>query len=62
MRGAAIREFLDRLGEGDPVALGIVGFFVVLGLVAAFFVIMVRRKLKQDDEAQARKYGRKPPK
>jgi len=62
MRGRAISEFLDKLADGDPVAIGFVAFFVVLGIIAAFFVLMVRRKLKQDDEAQARKYGRKPPK
>jgi F0F1-type ATP synthase assembly protein I len=62
MRGAAISEFFDRLADGDPVALGIVGFFVVLGIVAGIFILIVRRKMKQDDEAQAKKYGRKPPK
>ncbi len=58
-KGAALEEFFDRLAEGDPVALGIVGFFVVLAIVATLIVLKVRRDLKRDDEAQAKKYGRK---
>jgi len=61
-KGAALAEFFDRLADGDPVALGIVGFFVVLGIVAALIVLKVRRDLRLDDEAQAKKYGRKLPK
>jgi hypothetical protein len=33
-RGEAILRFLEDLGEGDPVAWGFVGFFVI---VAALF-------------------------
>ena len=61
MRGRAIREFLDKLGDGDPVALGFVIGFLVLGTIAALFVLKVRRDLRKDDEAHARKYHRKPP-
>jgi hypothetical protein len=60
-RGAAVAEFFDRLAEGDPVALGFVGFFVVLGVIAGLFVLTVRRDLRREDEAQARRYGRRPP-
>ena len=62
MRAAAIAEFFNHLAEGDPVAVGIAVFFVVLGIVAGLFVLKVRRDLRLDDEAQARRYGRKPPK
>ncbi len=61
-RGGALAEFFNKLSEGDPVALGFVGFFVVVGAVAGLFVLKVRRDLRRDDEAQAKKYGRKPPK
>lgn len=60
--GGAFVEFLDRLSEGDPVALGFVGFFAVLALVAGLYVLKVRRDLRRDDEAHAKRYGRKPPK
>jgi hypothetical protein len=62
MRGRAISEFLDHLAEGDPVALGFVIGFVVLASIAGLVVLKVRRDLRRDDEAHARKYGRKPPK
>lgn len=61
MRGRVFREFFEHLADGDPVALGIAGFFVVLAIVAGLFVLKIRRDLQRDDEAQARKYGRKPP-
>ena len=61
-RGGAVVEFFSRLAEGDPVALGFVGFFVVLGIVAGLFVLKVRRDLRREDEAQAKRYGRRPPK
>ena len=61
-RGGAISKFLDQLMEGDPVALGFVGFFVVLGAIVGLFVLKVRRDLRRDDEAQAKRYGRRPPK
>jgi hypothetical protein len=60
-RGGAIVKFLDQLMEGDSVALGFVGFFVVLALVLGLFVLKVRRDLRRDDEAHAKRYGRQPP-
>jgi hypothetical protein len=60
-RGAAIGEFLNRLAEGDPVAVGFVVGFLVLGLIAFLFVLKVRRNLRKDDEAWAKKHGRRPP-
>jgi hypothetical protein len=53
-RGDALMEFFNRLAEGDPVALGFVGFFVVLGIVAGLFVLKVRRDLRLEDEARAK--------
>jgi hypothetical protein len=61
MRGRVFREFFEHLFDGDEVALGIAIGFVIIIVVVGLFVLKVRRDLKRDDEAQARKYGRKPP-
>ena len=60
--GPAFLEFLKRLVQGDPVALGIAGFFLVVGLLAGLIVLKVRRDLRRDDEAHAIRKGRKLPK
>jgi hypothetical protein len=59
-RGGAIARFFEDLAAGDPLAWGFVGFFVILGIVLGLFVLKTRRDLRREDEAQARKYGRKP--
>lgn len=62
MRIDALAEFFKRLGDGDPVAIGfVVGFLVLLG-IAGLIVLAVRRKLRLEDEAWARKRGRLPKK
>lgn len=62
MRGQAIGAFLEKLSEGDPIAVGFVVGFVVVGAVIGLFVLKVKRDLRLDDEKQARKYGRRPSK
>ena len=59
-RGGAIVRLFEDLGNGDPVAWGFVGFFVVVGVLVGLYVLKVRRDLRREDEAKARKYGRKP--
>jgi len=60
MFGRALREFFNRLADGDSVAIGfVVGFFVLLAL-AMVGVFFVRRKLRRDEEDWARRRGRKP--
>lgn len=61
-RGDAIAAFLQKLSQGDPVALGFVGFFAVLGIGLSLFTLKVRRDLRREDEADARRYGRRLPK
>jgi hypothetical protein len=58
-RGQAIAAFFEKLMDGDPIALGFVGFFAVLAIAAALFVLKVRRDLRREDEETARRYGRR---
>ncbi|MDB5309262.1 MAG: hypothetical protein JWO38_3464 [Gemmataceae bacterium] len=60
MRGRAISRFLEQLADGDPIALGFVGFFVVVGLAVGLYVLKVRRDLRREDEERSRRYGRGP--
>ena len=55
----AFAEFFKRLGNGDPVAVGILIGMLVLAALTALIVYLVHRKLKADDEAEARRRGRK---
>lgn len=61
-RGGVISEFFSALADGDPIALGTLGFFAVVAAGAGLLVWKVRRDLQREDEADAKKYGRKPPK
>jgi uncharacterized protein (DUF2062 family) len=55
----AFGEFFKRLGDGDPVAVGILIGMLVLAALAGLIVYLVHRKLKADDDAEARRKGRK---
>ncbi len=59
-RGHAISRFFEDLSDGDPVALGLVTVLAVIFVGVGLFVLKVRRDLRREDEAKARKYGRKP--
>jgi hypothetical protein len=59
-RGTAILRFFEDLGDGDPLAWGFVALFAVIALALGLFVLKVRRDLRREDEARAKKYGRKP--
>ncbi|HEX4607103.1 MAG TPA: hypothetical protein VH092_02775 [Urbifossiella sp.] len=61
MRRGAISAFLEKLAEGDPVAVGFAVGFLVVGSIAGLFVFKTARDLKREDEVWARKRGRKPP-
>lgn len=60
MRVRAIGQFFEDLDKGDPVALGLLGMIAVIALGLGLLVWKARRDLQREDEAQARKYGRKP--
>ena len=59
-RGNAINRFFEDLSAGDPVALGLVAVLAAICIGVGLFVLKVRRDLRREDEAKARKYGRKP--
>lgn len=59
MRGRAIRRFLEDLMAGDPVALTFVAVFATLAALLGLAVLLIRRKLRREDEERARRYGRK---
>lgn len=58
-RGSAIARQFEDLEAGDPVAWGFLGFFLVVGAGIGLFALKVRRDLRREDEAQAKRYGRK---
>ncbi len=60
-RGGAISKFLEQLADGDPIAVGFVAVILFIALALGLFVLKVRRDLRREDEARARKYGRRPP-
>jgi hypothetical protein len=60
-RAGAVAEFFKNLSEGDPVAVGILIFFLVLGGGIGLFTLKVRRDMRREDEEWARKHGRKAP-
>jgi hypothetical protein len=58
--GGAMRKFLDKLGEGDPVAIGLFGFVVLLAVVAGGIWLVDRRnQQKEKEKANGKGSGRK---
>lgn len=60
-KGNVVSAFLDKLAEGDAVAVGFVVGFVVIGALAGLFVWKTARDLRREDEAMAKRRGRKLP-
>lgn len=58
-RGFGISRFLEDLSNGDPIALGMVAAVAVVAVVLGLLVLKARRDMKREDEAAARRYGRK---
>ncbi len=59
MRGRALGRFLEDLMAGDAVALTLVGVIATIAILLGVFVLMIRRKLRLEDEERAKKYRRK---
>ncbi len=59
MRRSAMEQFLDGLSEGDPFALGLLGFVVVLALIAGVIWFIDQKAKKQENsKSQGGKRGR----
>lgn len=58
-RGRAAGAFFENLFEGDPVALGIVGSFVLFAAVVGLVILKVRRDHRREDEERDRRRGYK---
>ncbi len=58
--GRAIGRFLRDLSDGDPVAVGLLIAVAVVAAGIGLFVLKTHRDLRREDEAKAKKYGRKP--
>jgi hypothetical protein len=62
MRRQVFARYFEALADGDPVALGMTAFFVlvlaVVGLVAWHF----KRAEKREEEAKRKRWGLKDPK
>jgi hypothetical protein len=58
-KGGVISAFLDKLSEGDAMAVGFVAGFLAVGAVAGLFVWKTARDLRREDEAWAKKRGRR---
>lgn len=56
-RVSAIGAFFDKLGSGDPIAWGIVGFFVLFAGGIALLALKFRRDHRREDEERDRRRG-----
>jgi hypothetical protein len=56
--GGALRQFLNKLDEGDPVALGLAGFVVLLAVVAGG-IWLIDQKKQQKEKAKGKSSSRK---
>jgi hypothetical protein len=59
MRVRAIGRFFEDLEKGDPVAVTLACVFAAIAVGLGLLVLKARRDMKREDDAQARKYGRK---
>lgn len=59
---SAFIAFLESLMAGDPIALGIAGFFLFVGTVLGLFTWKIARDHRREDAERARKLRPKPPK
>ncbi|HMF11689.1 MAG TPA: hypothetical protein VKE94_05265 [Gemmataceae bacterium] len=59
MRGRAIRQFLEDLANGDPVAWILVGVIAVIAAILGIAIFFIRRaKNREDEEWKERKRKR----
>ena len=55
MRMKALRDFFSDLVQGDPIALCLAGFFLLLaGVVATIWIIDLRKRKKEAERKKPR--------
>jgi hypothetical protein len=59
MRRNVIARYLEALGRGDAIALGITGFFLLFVLFIAVIALKFRADEKRDEERRRKKWQRK---
>ncbi len=57
-RGPALGRLLEDLGNGDPVAWGVVTVCVAVIVGIGLWMLKLKRDFAREDEARARKYRR----
>ena len=62
MRRNVFARYFEALGEGDPVALGITGLFVVILLAVGLVAWKFKRDERRREEEKRKKWGIKDPK
>lgn len=62
MRGRVFHRYFEALAEGDPVALGVTGLFVLFLAVVGLVMWKSKREEKAEEERKRKKWGLKDPK
>ena len=62
MRRNMFARYFGALSEGDPIALGVTGLFVLFLVVVGLVMWKSRREEKAEEERKRKKWGIKDPK
>jgi hypothetical protein len=62
VRRNVFRHYFSALSEGDPVALGITGFFLVVIVAVLLLTWKFKRQHQREEEEKRRRWGIKDPK
>jgi hypothetical protein len=62
MRRNVFRHYFSALSEGDPVALGVTGLFVVILIAVGLVAWKFKRDERRHEEEKRKKWGLKDPK
>lgn len=59
MRVRAVARYFEALSEGDPVAIGVTVFFLLLAAVVGGYTLKVRRDFRKEEEEKRKRWGLK---
>jgi hypothetical protein len=62
MRRNVFGRYFSALAEGDPVALGVTGLFVVVLIVVGLVAWKSKREERRQEEEKRKRWGLKDPK